>query len=63
VVVNLLSNAAKYTPEGGRVALRASATEAWVTIQVEDNGIGIAQEDNRSSSSTSRSSAPRIRRN
>ena len=44
VVANLLNNAAKYTPEGGRVALRAGAQGGRACIEVVDNGIGMAPE-------------------
>jgi CheY-like chemotaxis protein/anti-sigma regulatory factor (Ser/Thr protein kinase) len=41
---NILSNAAKYTPEGGRIHVSASATADQVAVSVEDNGEGIAPE-------------------
>ncbi|MFC0679504.1 PAS domain-containing protein [Lysobacter korlensis] len=41
VVANLLNNAAKYTPAGGRIDLRAEADDGRVRITVSDNGIGI----------------------
>jgi signal transduction histidine kinase/ActR/RegA family two-component response regulator len=41
VVSNLLNNAAKYTPHGGRVRLWASAEDGEAVIQVEDSGTGI----------------------
>lgn len=41
VLVNLLNNAAKYTPPGGRIALSLAATPSTVVIGVRDNGIGI----------------------
>ncbi|MGI4843273.1 MAG: hybrid sensor histidine kinase/response regulator [Janthinobacterium lividum] len=41
VIVNLLGNAAKYTPQGGAIALSVQTGEAEVTIAVRDNGIGI----------------------
>jgi signal transduction histidine kinase len=46
VVVNLLANAVKFTPEGGRVVLRAYARLelATVVLEVVDTGIGIARE-------------------
>ena len=42
VMVNLLTNAAKYTPPDGRLAVAVTATPLEVTIRVRDNGIGIA---------------------
>ena len=44
VFTNLLNNAAKYTPSGGRVFLDARLEEATVTARVRDNGHGIAAE-------------------
>ncbi|CAN7303577.1 hybrid sensor histidine kinase/response regulator [Massilia sp. LjRoot122] len=44
VVANLLNNAAKYTPEGGRLALRSHAAGGQACIEVSDNGIGMAPE-------------------
>jgi signal transduction histidine kinase len=41
VVSNLLNNAAKYTPEGGRIVLSAQRARDEVAIAVSDNGIGI----------------------
>lgn len=39
----LVDNAAKYTPDGGRVALRTRRKRDIVIIEVEDTGIGIAE--------------------
>jgi PAS domain S-box-containing protein len=44
VVVNLLTNAAKYTPQGGAISLSGSVTEGEAVIRVRDNGIGIPPE-------------------
>ena len=44
VVSNLLSNAAKYTPNGGRIELSAQREGAGVAISVADDGVGIAPE-------------------
>jgi signal transduction histidine kinase len=44
VVSNLLNNAAKYTPEGGRIVLSARRDGDEVLINVSDNGIGIPSE-------------------
>jgi CheY-like chemotaxis protein len=43
VVSNLLNNAAKFTPPGGRIVLSARAKAGYVTIRVQDTGVGIAQ--------------------
>lgn len=45
VLVALLDNAFKYTPEGGVVSLLAAVEEDVVRITVRDTGIGISQED------------------
>jgi PAS domain S-box-containing protein len=44
VVVNLLVNAAKYTDEGGRIALTAEQQEGQAIVRVRDSGIGITAE-------------------
>ena len=44
VVVNLLNNAAKYTPEGGDIWLEVGEEADEATIRVRDNGSGIAPE-------------------
>jgi CheY-like chemotaxis protein len=41
VVSNVLSNAAKYTPQGGHIALSVEARKTEVEITVKDNGSGI----------------------
>jgi PAS domain S-box-containing protein len=43
-VVNLLNNAAKYTPEGGSIKLSASVRGAEIEVRVVDNGAGIEHE-------------------
>jgi signal transduction histidine kinase len=45
VVANLLDNAVKYTPPGGRVAVRGWNEGETVAIEVADTGIGICEED------------------
>ena len=44
MITNLLSNALKFTPEGGEVRLRARTTPEQVEIIIEDTGRGIATE-------------------
>lgn len=45
VLVNLLSNSLKYTPEGGRVIICTEDEKDAILISVEDNGFGIPKED------------------
>ena len=45
VLFNLLSNAAKFTPSGGKVSLAVSAEAGSVYFQVEDTGIGMPDAD------------------
>jgi PAS domain S-box-containing protein len=42
VISNLLTNAAKYTPRGGRITVRATEERGEIVIRVRDSGIGIA---------------------
>jgi len=44
VLDNLISNALKFTPEGGRVSLRVEKREAQLLISISDSGDGIAPE-------------------
>jgi signal transduction histidine kinase len=44
VLVNVLNNAAKYTPPGGLITLAARADGGQVRLVVSDNGIGMSQE-------------------
>ena len=41
VFINLLTNAARYTPEGGEIEVRASSDEKEALVHVIDNGMGI----------------------
>jgi signal transduction histidine kinase len=45
VVGNLVDNAIKYTPPGGRVMLRARLEEPMAVLEVQDNGMGISPEE------------------
>jgi CheY-like chemotaxis protein len=45
VISNLLNNAAKFTAADGRIVLSARAKAGYVTIRVQDNGVGIAEPD------------------
>jgi two-component system sensor histidine kinase BaeS len=45
ILTNLLSNALRYTDEGGRVTVRTFGDRGSVVLEVEDTGIGIADGD------------------
>ncbi len=45
VVSNLVSNAIKYSPKGGRVALALATGDGEITLSVRDEGIGMSEED------------------
>ena len=53
VVVNLLANAAKFTPDGGQVTLSTAADGAFARLEVADTGPGIAADELPTSSSGS----------
>jgi signal transduction histidine kinase/CheY-like chemotaxis protein len=44
VVSNLLHNAVKFTPEGGRIELAASEDRGWIVVRVRDSGAGMTPE-------------------
>lgn len=44
VITNLIDNAAKFSPVGGKISIRAQSQEDFVHITVSDNGIGISPE-------------------
>src|SRR5262249_43048900 len=45
VVLNLLSNSIKFTPEGGRIEVTVRPSDGSIEISVKDTGIGISPED------------------
>jgi signal transduction histidine kinase len=45
VLLNLLTNACKFTPKGGSILLRARKTKTDLVVEVHDSGIGIAKEE------------------
>ncbi|OUQ76044.1 diguanylate cyclase [Flavonifractor sp. An100] len=45
VMMNIVSNSIKYTPDGGHIAISAGHSEDWVWLEVDDDGIGIPAED------------------
>lgn len=44
-VSNLVSNAIKYTPEGGHISVIATRKDGQLIVKIKDDGIGISQED------------------
>jgi signal transduction histidine kinase len=44
VMLNLINNATKFTPEGGSITVRVCKEDSGLVIEVKDNGIGIAKD-------------------
>jgi len=44
IVLNLLTNAVKFTPEGGRIDVSLEQKDEKVIIKIKDNGVGISEE-------------------
>jgi two-component system sensor histidine kinase KdpD len=44
VIANLLENAAKYVPPGGRIHISAEVSDDWLQVRVEDDGPGVNAE-------------------
>jgi len=47
VLINLLSNATKFTPDGGKLKVEAARDDSWCRVSVIDNGIGIKKKNQR----------------
>ena len=45
VIMNIVSNAIKYTPDGGKIAITAGTAGKSVFVRISDNGIGIPEKD------------------
>lgn len=44
VLLNLMNNATKFTPDGGKIVVRARREENGILVEVEDDGIGISKD-------------------
>lgn len=45
IVLNLLNNAVKFTPPGGKITLKARAEDDNLTVEVQDTGVGIPEDE------------------
>jgi signal transduction histidine kinase len=47
VLMNLVGNAVRYTPDGGEIKVATCLEKGYVCLEVSDNGIGVAPEDQK----------------
>ena len=47
VLINLVTNAARFSPDGGKIRIEAVKKDNWCQVSVVDNGIGIKEEDKK----------------
>jgi len=45
ILVNVMDNAVKFTPEGGKVVIDAEASESYAVVSVSDTGSGVPSDD------------------
>ena len=45
VLLNLMNNATKFTPEGGNICVRVRKQDTGLVVEVQDDGIGIAKDE------------------
>jgi signal transduction histidine kinase len=45
ILINLLSNAHKYTPHGGQIVITAQGLDGWIQIDVRDTGVGLSADE------------------
>jgi PAS domain S-box-containing protein len=44
VLENLIDNASKYTPDGGKITVEVKESDGWLRVMITDNGVGIPAE-------------------